>query len=829
MSEQVDWKAFLTRRWRAHRAAFRVGSFEHTGGVSGFICVDKTQHPPVFHAALLDPTAGLRMLQGDLTNDNAGAGDLAAIAKAAFRGETSSTVVPFAEAMRMLGLVGEGCPLAERSLDTFTGAIEDPVVTARMPRSQLIAQEIQRFDQAGIAGLRAALAPGGRAALSASETFRWRDYQFYAKEDERTEARQQAAQTYPLLATLIVERPSLRMAVDGRRSLGEALQLAFGRKVGDQQIVDALFELQEGVPLAAIAAKSGIPEKTVEGWAARFWKMDAETISVLRDRDTETAQEAAKALETARREGRPITPAMKAEAEMPDDLKPLLSKGLSGRLVKLTWPTNGIPVDKIIQSLAQLPPDWFPRNREDWDAFCDLTATVGTPLRIATGLSLESLYQGCGGKWADFRLRCAIACSDTRAPEAVDREMEERLRAAMPMKDLANLPRDKIHAAAMMVVSELQFVPEGLDAEAIAHLPASHAIPHGVGREEIVDWLKRLYAPIETRHALKCACIVAEDVISLFARKVVLPLAANATAEKDVYLSFIQHQEAIMASARILFSGKSALAVFEAARHANSRSAEIFAGGCASVDETNAQQDDAILTSLGLPAVPSDTAWPALFDPVQAPNGCWLACLTESHLLREEGFPGYQNQGNRANPDGTLGLRHCVGTYGYDEYCRTRGDHIISIRTVNPDPTGPKFERISTFQLGRVTKGDTNLNPLVRQNLGLGNGAPGPISIRALAWFLESVSAGSIPLNHAAIRESQTKVRKKVDDVEGACGYNWRDRNCLYAAMKPWAKYVAKKYRQMGVDEFSRTPDVLSVARQIDPGSATPQTAPLRR
>ena len=72
-----------------------------------------------------------------------------------------------------------------------------------------------------------------------------------------------------------------------------------------------------------------------------------------------------------------------------------LSKGIIKRLSGLDYPMNGLPIEKIISSLTEIPPDWFPKDRNEWDAFCDITATVGTILPSITPNSLSTLYTGC--------------------------------------------------------------------------------------------------------------------------------------------------------------------------------------------------------------------------------------------------------------------------------------------------------------------------------------------------------------------------------------------------------------------------------------------------
>jgi hypothetical protein len=496
----------------------------------------------------------------------------------------------------------------------------------------------------------------------------------------------------------------------------------------------------------------------------------------------------------------PLGPALQAAFGDGPDGKPRLGKAVLSRLHGLAWPTNGIPHDQIVRALSEIPPDWFPKSREEWDAFCDIHATIGTVLREATGLGPDVLYGGCGGKWVEFRERIARACTDDRPPEGTTEEDAAYFREAIDWKTLEKLPRDKIEAAALESVARLDKLP-------------SERIPG----HAVVDWIVRLYAPDTSREALHNACLTTEDMVDAFAKKVLLPLAAQECGLEDVYLAPVQFEAARASAAKVLYSGKSANAIFELSRHFHSQYEHIMEAGADKVEDAEKQRRleearrAASLTALGIDHanIPED-GWPPLSAVVQAPNGVYIVPLTDPRLLQDEGRPGHCNNGPRENADGSLGLRHCVG--GYSGTCKN-GGHILSMRVLT-GKDHPTFERLSTAEISPLPYGDTDLK--CRQHRGFSNGAPPEAATRAFEWYKEEVAAGRIQLNHDKIRAHVGASTMKVDDVERACGYEWRERRRIEDAMYPWGQYVGKRWRKMGLDEFAKQPEVREVAVQIN-------------
>ena len=806
---QDDLKDFLMKAWKKHREDITMKIVETKNGMNLFY-IDQTIRPGDFFMVQFQD-GEINAYEGDLIKSLGG--DFEKIQHQIL--SLPKNKLSFYQAVKRLGLLDDESALAQASYEAFLHG-KAPKLTARLPREQLIEKEKERFKAEGLDKFLNQFDRNALLALKATDHFELKHYHFYRGDDEKAEIRRQAAKSYPLLAKFYLERPSLRMAIDNKRSLFESLQNSFGKKISDMAIFLALRELREGVPESLVCVRMGIQDKTLKRWIGLFKGKTEEEIGDIREAEIAKAKIASKELEQARQSGLPVTDEMKKNAEIPDEDRPLLGKAIMGRLVNLDWPANGITVDILLRSLSSIPPDWFPKTREDWDAFCDLTATVGVVLRQVTGLSLEILYQGCGGKWVELRNRCAIAFTDTRPPEGVTEFMEARLKKAIPFKELEKIPRDKMHAAILKVVESLEQVSESDTDEDISKMPINFCIPYNVYPDSVTEWLLKILKPDLSRGYLQAACLGAEDMVKVFADKVILPIAGNETNLEDIYLSFIQKQEAILSASQILFSGKSATSIFENVRSFQSRIHEIEQGGIPDVEIDKLRKEEerkmrakAKMTQLGIPTEASTDAWPPLFAPVQAPNGIWMVCLTENELLKAEGA-GYGGN-SELNEDGTVGLSHCVG--GYGNKAKIGDCHIVSLRVEN----GASYKRLSTIEFGSIINNPQILT--MRQHYGKNNGTPPKEAQRAFDWLVDSIRSGLIPVNHDGIMEYMKAQFSESDDIKSLCQYEWRDRKLILHAMTPWGPFVGKKYRKLGVDEFAKEPEVMTVARQIEPST----------
>lgn len=621
-------------------------------------------------------------------------GDLLAAALKGAIPEEEIEHLPASQGIRLFGLDGKDPELGRISAEAYFTRLPDREAAQEIDVDALAQQENERFLQHGLSDFKGQLHQEALHALRASEHFTWADYGFFALENERGERRRQAAEVYPLLATVMARRPSIKMAIDMQKPLNEALQKAFGLR---------------------------------------------------------------------------------------EDTTPILSKGVLKRLQGNDRPSGGIPPEKIVQTLCGLPADWVPQGPEEWDAFYDLVATVGTVLQDATRLSPEVIFGSCGGKWQDYRLRCAKSYSDTRPPEGTSEEGLQHFNKAIDWKALEKMPIADIPAAADRISGEI-------------------SIPEGILQEDVADWIRRLYAPDCSRQALRNACLDVEDMVELFAYQVILPLAANETGESQVFLSDVQLEEALSTAAEVLFAAKAAPGIFEIGRHWHSQ-AEAIQEAVASIDRDEGEcAEPAQVVEI------AEDGWPPLTNVVQAPNGLWIVPLTDPRQLKDEGRKG-------RNADGSMGLHHCVGLYV--SACQERGHHILSIR--GNSPAGIP-DRYSTAEIQPIQRGNTTLE--VRQHRGYDNRMPPGPAQEAFEWYRQAVAAGQIPLNYDGLRTYQSQIGQGIDDVKRYCSYNWKKRANVYEAMKPWGRYVSKKYRKMGIDEFAQQPGVVAVKQSIAPSLA---------
>jgi hypothetical protein len=137
--------------------------------------------------------------------------------------------------------------------------------------------------------------------------------------------------------------------------------------------------------------------------------------------------------------------------------------------------------------------------------------------------------------------------------------------------------------------------------------------------------------------------------------------------------------------------------------------------------------------------------WPALCDPVIAPNGIQLIPLTTSAELADEG----------------QAMRHCVG--GYSQVCLFRGSHIFSIR----DKHGKRLSTLQLVQTGHSVRNE--------QNHGFANGIPDTRAAKAADWFVKKVNRGTIPVNWDDLIAKQQMVRMR-SGIQEVLGFDPHDR-----------------------------------------------------
>jgi hypothetical protein len=473
-----------------------------------------------------------------------------------------------------------------------------------------------------------------------------------------------------------------------------------------------------------------------------------------------------------------------------EDGKPRVNKTTINKIRNISWNASHIKIDFLLKQLAEIPPDWFPKNEEDWNAFCDLTETVGTILAGGKiGLPLVDLYASSQGKWKEFMERSCKSFLDTRPPEGTDEEITEQLKKYIDFKAIRETPKDKVDA----------FIYDMIDS-----MPYN---PPGVNKNDISEWLISLNNPYFDKDFLKAACLSVEDVSEAFAKKVLMPLASLEAKVNDSYLSETFYDISVNAAAKILFSGKNLQNIFENSRGIHNRLNVIMIAG---TDEDVGEYDNAveinlkrqkkqkeaetkILNDLDLDInVDEATSWAPLTTIVQAPNGVWIVPLRTPEDLKKEGKL----------------LSHCVA--GYSTSCQKAGHHIISMRIKE----GNSVKRLSTAELSPVIKGK---NLSTRQHRAKSNGNPPKEALDAYNWYLNQLTNDLIPINFEGIKNYLSNQKLGLDDIEKMCDYNWRFKELIEKAMTPWGKSVGKKYRSMKIDEFAKDSVVRDVINVLSP------------
>ena len=417
---------------------------------------------------------------------------------------------------------------------------------------------------------------------------------------------------------------------------------------------------------------------------------------------------------------------------------PFMSKALLRRLQGARLPDHGIPSEVLVQTLGRIPADWFPRDADDWKAFCDLTDVGFRDFAREMRERPDKLCPNAAGKWAEVRTRVAKAAASTLPPEDLNPEARKAWR------------------------------PEG----------------------------------DESREGLSSSFANAQDVIHMFRDLVVLPVAVS-EVQDDSFIGPEGRQLAFEAAARILFGGKSLVAIMEAQRLWHSQAANVLAA-----TETPA------LPRPVLREVAED-GWAPLCDVVTAPNGVVIVPLTDPRELQDEGSGGPGNPGPDRN--GIMGLGHCVG--GYSAQCKKGTSHIVSFRV----PTQDGFRRLSTAEFNQLSADSDILS--CRQHHGVRNGSPPKEAKEAFDWFVGEVASQRIPLNRDGIRMVLEGKPPITDDVQRACGYDRKDLDLVAKVLAAWKPHLPKRFRDMDVDALRECAEMEELVESAAPRFRTARFA----
>lgn len=475
------------------------------------------------------------------------------------------------------------------------------------------------------------------------------------------------------------------------------------------------------------------------------------------------------------------------------------------RLRGVSWNTNGLSIEEIIDHASSIPPDWFPKDEDEWNAFTLVSKTIGRRLKSAlaevTDKPLDVLYKGSKGQWQEFHRRCAMAFMDTRAPQGLEPDFEKELREKIDWKRIEKAAKksDRDHRSTVdRQLSQFEFPDPQL-------------------RKEVRDWALRLHKPDMSEFGLQTAVDQTMEMVEFVRNHIVIPAAASRVLQignlDDICIAGNQFNAARQSTLQLLFlpdpenpgAGKTAPNIFENTR--------FFLNDMARISEQVIGEGIAIDTLAGLP----EGHWARLFggNPV-APNGIYFESLTCSEELTQEGYRGI-------NPDGVEGLHHCVG--GYTSTCRDRFNHIVSLRRrvqVRDPQSGQQvntFVRLATVQFEKI---DDFSKPLQqRQFYAIRDTKPPAEMQNALAWFKQAVASKEIVLNETQITQFMAAAGERVlsDEVEGVCGYKWKEDDNITNAMMAVGRLVHKGVTKdvRGIDDFVSHPVLKPLVASIDP------------
>jgi len=687
-----------------------------------------------------------------------------------------------------LGLDGEkDCGLAHLSYAGIAKSVNNDVILARLSRDDLVRNDRVRLDKGGLGHLRLGVDPNIMQKLGSCDALTWRIYDFYAAPGDIGAIRRQALEYYPLFGQFFSDRFSLRRFLDS--------QVA-EKKQHEDFLASEEYEKKLNSP----EERGGVVKTT------REWMLE----------DKRELYPAWLLSEKAVRK-------KILEAFCDENGNNPVPAHVIVNLRGVAWKKPDVSLEKLVFDLAELPPDWFPKNKEDWDAFMTTTVTIGRHLRLpimkreASGevserpVPLRSLYDSCGGKWHDFLTRIASSYMDRRPPEGATEDDVALIGELLAKNPISSLPAENIPAAARLLVES-----------------AAGKLSAAVSPQVWTNWLVSQARPDIGISTMDRMCGEVYDICEAFSRKVLIPTAAHLVyrnfPRNTVFVGNRQLQAAMGVAAQLLFAGKSSARIIETVRQYINRSAEIEAAGISEKDRRNneklkarvAQESQfrAIYSQVGINRAPGSEEWVPLCPPYIAPNGVYVVPLTSKKELQDE---GRARSGSRLNSDGSCGLAICVGesSMPYINNCRTGGQHILSFRVPTPQ-AGVPYIRLGCLQVAPVVGRTRELSFL--QFRGEHNADPPPEAQAARMFFSNAIRSGELPIFYDEIALGQEQNRKAIyDDVQAMCGFSWWEEKNLNAAILPWGRFVPKKYKAMSLEEFLRDETVVRIAAEINP------------
>lgn len=464
----------------------------------------------------------------------------------------------------------------------------------------------------------------------------------------------------------------------------------------------------------------------------------------------------------------------------------IISKGLMKRFVNKQFAPNAVPLERLLFDLSELPPDWFPKDQENWNAFCDITATIGQTFRNPE-IKMETLYKSCAGDWVGFKERLALAFADTRPPDGATKNDMDYLEKAIDFKSISKLPKAQIQEMAEMISQKMP-------------------LPDNVSAHALEDYIVKKYAPDSSRDALDEACENFKILVKTFQDTILMPTAAYASQLNNPRLNFGAQTSLAILAKSMLTEGKSAIAILESTRKGTNLIMELSRKSAPAVKEKKIESDCCVSPE-DIEILKRTHAWdgnvefPYVYPPIQAPNGVYIVPLLSINQISREGEC----------------MRHCVGD-NYVGRCIQGTSNIFSFRSVS--------ESGEVMHLSTMDISPNNSSMKISCNLGYQNTKNIPANAKqAENWFrhnhLHMMSPGKIQTS-SALEETGVIIQK-------TCGFDWKSADNIQERMRPWGSMISKTYR-IPLDKFLDIQTMQDVAHLLNPAlkvKKSPEMSPI--
>lgn len=476
-----------------------------------------------------------------------------------------------------------------------------------------------------------------------------------------------------------------------------------------------------------------------------------------------------------------------------------MMKRLNGR--KLDFKEFESQALNILAVLSELPPDWFPKDDQEWDSFLTIHTTIGQAIQ-GEDRSYEKLYKASSGKWTEFKNNLALAWRDLRPPEGATKADMDYIEKAINLKVLGNL--SKKH----------EFEKIRSSAKAIAE---SIPLPKNLSVTSLEKWINNIYAPENNKKTFEAMANAVNDISDGLSKRIVLPCVAYEANMKEVSIDRKIEKNSQDIAKSMIFDGRSLSDGLETLRKIRSQyngltQSEI---GSHTKEDIIIQDKESINISESVEKImkeymgwPGDNMeWTPFVDAFVAPNGVACIPLTNSELLSYEGEF----------------MNHCVGDY-HVTHCKNDLERIFSLRMKN---NADEIVTLATMAVN-FNGNEYSKKPYVSCVLGYSNSyAVSPACNAAVDIMknkLAEIEHMGINAIHALLGKDKNSILEQkhlhVEDnknrIEKDSGYDWKNKKNIFEAMSPWGPFISKPWRKKP-DMILESDPIQNLAKEINP------------